>query len=149
MAATGPTTEAVLQAGLLPAQERRKECFVKVSSIVHIWPRILWCWIDFKALNEAVWKLFRRPEAFAKPNICRTRAGGCPVQSSTLFASHTSENNKYAIKSNIYLFCVNGCYRPDNWSCASGWAPACAGATERVFCKGLKHVHIWPRILGY
>ena len=54
MAATGPTIEAVLQAGLLPAQERRKECFVKVSSNVHIWPRILWCWIDFKGLKEAV-----------------------------------------------------------------------------------------------
>ena len=31
MAATGPTTEAVLQAGLLPAQERREGCFAKVA----------------------------------------------------------------------------------------------------------------------
>ena len=29
--------------------------------------------------------------AFAKPNICRTRAGGCPVQSSALLVLHISE----------------------------------------------------------
>ena len=31
MATTCPTTEAALQAGLLPAQERREGCFTKVS----------------------------------------------------------------------------------------------------------------------
>jgi hypothetical protein len=40
-------------------------------------------------------KVFRRPEVFVKPNICRTRAGGCAVQSSALFASHISQNNKF------------------------------------------------------
>ena len=70
MATTCPTTEAALQTGLLPAQERRKRCFAKAS-------------------------------AFAKPDICRTRAGGCPVQSSALLISHISENNKFFIKSNI------------------------------------------------
>ena len=111
MAATCPTTEAALQAGLLPAQERRKGCFAKAL-------------------------------AFAKPEICRTRVGGCPAQSSALLGFHFSENDKHPIKSNIwfFIFCFSyfdGGYLPDNWSCASGWAPACAGATERVFCKGL------------
>ena len=32
MAATCPTTEAALQTGLLPAQERRKRCFAKASA---------------------------------------------------------------------------------------------------------------------
>ena len=36
--------------------------------------------------------------------ICRTRAGGCPVQSSALLVSPISENNKFSIKSNIWLF---------------------------------------------
>jgi hypothetical protein len=36
--------------------------------------------------------VFRRPETFAKPDICRTRVGGCPVQSSALLVSHFSEN---------------------------------------------------------
>ena len=70
MAATCPTTEAALQAGLLPAQERRKGCFAKAL-------------------------------AFAKPEICRTRVGGCPAQSSALLISHFSENDKCPIKSNI------------------------------------------------
>ena len=70
MATTCPTTEAALQTGLLPAQERRKRCFAKAS-------------------------------AFAKPDICRTRPGGCPAQSSALLVSHFSENDKRPIKSNI------------------------------------------------
>ena len=74
MAATCPTTEAALRTGLLPAQERRKGHFTKVSGRL---------------------KVFRRPETFAKPDICRTRAGGCPVQSSDLLVLHISENNKF------------------------------------------------------
>ena len=44
MATTCPTTEAGLQAGLLPAQERRKGCFAKASGRL---------------------KSFRRPEGLA------------------------------------------------------------------------------------
>ena len=51
MAATCPTTEAALQTGLLPAQERRKECFAKASGCIHFRP------------SE---KSFRRPEICAK-----------------------------------------------------------------------------------
>ena len=36
MAATCPTTEAALQTGLLPAQERRKGCFAKASAFLII-----------------------------------------------------------------------------------------------------------------
>ena len=43
MATTCPTTEAALQTGLLPTQERRKGCFAKASGRL---------------------KAFRRPEAF-------------------------------------------------------------------------------------
>ena len=43
-------------------------------------------------------KPFRRPATFAKPNICRTRAGGCPVQSSALLVSRISENNQFSNK---------------------------------------------------
>ena len=57
MATTCSTTEAALQTGLLPTQERRKGCF-------------------------------------AKPDICRTRVGGCPAQSSALLVSYFSENDK-------------------------------------------------------
>ena len=46
---------------------------------------------------------FRRPETFAKPDICRTRVGGCPAQSSALLVSHFSENDKRPIKSNIWF----------------------------------------------
>ena len=35
MATTWPTTEAAPQAGLLPAQERRKGCFAKASNCQH------------------------------------------------------------------------------------------------------------------
>ena len=35
MAATCPTTEAALQAGLLPTQERRKGCFAKASGLFY------------------------------------------------------------------------------------------------------------------
>ena len=38
MAATCPTTEAALQTGLLPAQERRKGCFAKASGCIHFRP---------------------------------------------------------------------------------------------------------------
>ena len=36
MATTRPTTEAGLQTGLLPAQERRKGCFAKASAFLII-----------------------------------------------------------------------------------------------------------------
>ena len=36
MATTCPTTEAALQTGLLPAQERRKGCFAKASAFLII-----------------------------------------------------------------------------------------------------------------
>ena len=51
MVATCPTTEAALQTGLLPAQERRKGCFAKASGCIHFRP------------SE---KSFRRPEICAK-----------------------------------------------------------------------------------
>ena len=50
MAATCPTTETALQAGLLPAQERRKGCFAKASAFQshacnHACNGGLWIWI--------------------------------------------------------------------------------------------------------
>ena len=93
MGTTYPTTEAAFQAGLLPAQERRKGHFTKVSGRL---------------------KVFRRPETFAKPDICRTRAGGCPVQSSALLVSHISENKKFSIKSKYLIVRVDGNYLSDN-----------------------------------
>ena len=56
--------------------------------------------------------VFRRPENFAKPDICRTRAGGCPAQSSALLALHISENKKFSIKSSyliVFVLMVTTC----------------------------------------
>ena len=71
------TTEAVLQARLLPAQERRNG-------------------------------------HFAKPDICRARVGGCPVQSSALLVSRIPKNNPFPIESNIYFLVFDGACLSDN-----------------------------------
>ena len=124
MVTTCPTTEAALQAGLLPAQERRKGHFAKVAGRLKksfrrpachaydyaalIVPTAVCICIGMHAVKRRnrtheIHNLHKthRPEIFAKPDICRTRVGGCPVQSSALLVSYFSGNDKLSIKSNI------------------------------------------------
>ena len=108
------------------------------------------CWVHWankfyrvsdKAQIENTGRLkekFQTAWYLCKTGYLCTRVGGCTVQSRALFVSHIPENNKFYIKSNIWLFRVDGGYLPDNGSCVSGRAPACAGATERAFCKALR-----------
>ena len=86
---TCPTTEAALQAGLLPAQERRKGRFLKVAGRLK------------KSFRRPVRHAYDYAALIVPTASCRTRAGGCPVQSSALLVSHISENNKFFIKSNV------------------------------------------------
>jgi hypothetical protein len=67
--------------------------------------------------SVSVFHLFQykqQAETFAKPDICRTRAGGCPVQSSALLVSHISENKKFSIKSKYLIVRVDGNYLSDS-----------------------------------